>query len=156
LLWGDDGYLRVWNIDTYEELGLAMRQLKVKGALLLHDDTQVIAWFKYGSIRIWDLITRVVVGPNIQQVNVQGALPAEDESSILVWSKDGTIGVWDATLGYPIRRIDGLDVEGAYLFDRGTPSYPGVSANLVSGIHQAAITSGQSLLCQSAYSSSLT
>ncbi|TBB38567.1 TIR domain-containing protein [Rhizobium ruizarguesonis] len=104
LSWSADKTLRLWNLATGQQIGLAMQHDDaVYGALLMPDGARVLSWSADKTLRLWNLTTGQQIGPAMQHDDaVYGALLMPDGARVLSWSADKTLRLWNLTTGQQI------------------------------------------------------
>ncbi|MGO8226942.1 TIR domain-containing protein [Rhizobium ruizarguesonis] len=104
LSWSTDNTLRLWDLATDQQIGLAMQHDdRVYGALLMPDGARVLSWSVDKTLRLWNLTTGQQIGPAMQHDDaVFGALLMPDGARVLSWSADKTLRLWNLTTGQQI------------------------------------------------------
>jgi WD40 repeat protein len=104
------GELKLWNVDTRQELVTLLGQGPPVLAVVFSPDSRFLAaGFRDGVVRVWDLTTREVkqtlVG-HTAQVNAIAFAP--DGATLATAGKDLTIKFWDTATGAEQRTFAGL------------------------------------------------
>jgi WD40 repeat protein len=99
LSWSNDGTLRLWHLETGQQLGRPFtgHQDGVNGALLLSNGKQFLSWSDDRTMRLWDIETGQQLGNPISghEDGVEGALLLPGGEQVLSWSSDRTLRIWD-------------------------------------------------------------
>ena len=94
LSWSSDA-IRLWDIETYKQVGEVMRHKEmVKGAIFSADGKMILSWDN-NTIRLWDVEKKKQLGnPMHHVVRLLGAVFSADDKIILSWDPK-TIQLWD-------------------------------------------------------------
>ena len=63
LSWGNDGTLRIWDLETGKQIGKAFigHEGEISGVKLLAGGNKALSWGEDGTLRLWDLATSMEV-----------------------------------------------------------------------------------------------
>jgi WD40 repeat protein len=103
LSWSSDKKLRLWDLETGNQVGepLTGHKWTVNGALLLPDGKRALSWSSDDTLRLWDLETGKQVGKPLigHESGVTGALLLPCGKQALSWSFGKTLRLWDLEAG---------------------------------------------------------
>jgi WD40 repeat protein len=136
LSWSSDGTVRLWNAETGQQIGPAMKHDgPVYGAVLTKDESRILSWCTTSglgpgnTLRLWDVATGQQIAAMSHDRVVVGARLLSGDTRILSWSaspfgspkitpeKDDSLRLWDVATGQqigPAMRHDGW-IMGAVL-----------------------------------------
>ena len=104
LTWTNYGTIRVWDVQTGEQVFSGEQRLPMIKGTLLDSDEKFLVQDDAGAT-LWDF-SADAEPVRIDHLNfVRDALVSDDETKILTWSIDATARVWEASSGAEIRRI---------------------------------------------------
>ena len=97
LTWSYDGTVRIWDAETGNSVGQAMKHEKsVNGAMLNIAETRILTWSDDGTVRTWDSETGQFIGPSLtHSYPVVGATFNVPETHIITMSTGGSFRFWD-------------------------------------------------------------
>ena len=96
LTWSKDGTARLWNSESGDAIGVAMKhKAAVVGATFDRLESRILTWSTDGTARIWDANSGKPIGAPLRHQDwVNGAMFDRSENRILTWSCDGTAQLW--------------------------------------------------------------
>ena len=103
LVWGEDGYLGLWEVATGEEVAKFHHGGFVTTATFSADETRVLSASTDGTARVWDLTGEHLPLVLEHEGDVRGAVFDANGERVLTWS-DGSsleayaVALWDTTI----------------------------------------------------------
>ncbi|HHH19038.1 MAG TPA: hypothetical protein ENK86_00785, partial [Campylobacterales bacterium] len=103
LSWSHDASLRLWDLESGEELFKGKHNDIVWNAELSHNEQQIVSCGKDGKVKLWDVFTKHERF-RWEHKEVWRAKFSSDQQQIISWSANQT-KVWDCTTGELLREI---------------------------------------------------
>ncbi|MCH7726290.1 MAG: sulfatase-like hydrolase/transferase [Planctomycetes bacterium] len=127
LTWGDDGAVRLWDLQTGSLLRTLDHGSGVNTATLNADETRLLTWCDDADARLWDLSNGKLVrrfsmqNPHISRSKwwgIGGAIFGADESRVLTWSSpEARVKVWDVKRAEPLLALENGATHAAFFKD---------------------------------------